>query len=252
MLRRTVLTSLWILVLGVAFAVSADEPYEEIIDQAFAVAATARVSLENVNGDVSIEAWDRDEVRVHAVKRASSPELLAELEVEIDATADLVDIDTHYPSRMRSGHGTSVEYTLTVPRTARLDSIDLVNGDLLMTGVEGGVEADSVNGTIRAEGVAGDVDLATVNGAIELDASTLGGGDELTLESVNGGIEVILPASADGSLDAETVNGSIRTDLGIEVRKGRYIGSSMHGTLGSGTGRLSIETVNGPISVHGR
>jgi hypothetical protein len=37
----------------------------------------------------------------------------------------------------------------------------------------------------------------------------------------------------------------------IEVRKGRYIGSSMHGTLGSGAGRLSIETVNGPISVHG-
>lgn len=252
MLRRTALTSLWILVLGVAVAVSADEPYEEIIDQAFAVVATARVSLENVNGDVSIEAWDRDEVRVHAVKRASSPELLSELRVEIDATADLVDIDTHYPSRMHSGHGTAVEYTLTVPRTARLDSIDLVNGDLLMTGVEGGAEADSVNGTIRAEGVAGDVDLATVNGAIELDASRFGGGDELTLESVNGGIEVILPASADGSVDAETVNGSIRTDLGLEVRKGKYVGSSMRGTLVSGAGSLSIETVNGPISVHGR
>jgi DUF4097 and DUF4098 domain-containing protein YvlB len=134
----------------------------------------------------------------------------------------------------------------------QLDSIDLVNGDLVMTGVEGGVEADSVNGTIRAEGVAGDVILATVNGAIELDASTLGGGDELALDSVNGSIEVVLPASADASLDAETVNGAIHNDLGIEVRKGQYIGSSMHGTLGSGAGRLSIETVNGPISVHGR
>jgi DUF4097 and DUF4098 domain-containing protein YvlB len=210
------------------------------------------VSLENVNGDVVIEAWNRDEVRVHAVKRAGSPELLAELEVKIDATSDHVDIDTHYPSTMRSGHGSSVEYMLTVPSTARLDSIDLVNGDLRMTGVEGGVEADSVNGTIRSEGVAGDVDLATVNGAIELDASTIGGGDELTLDSVNGSIEVILPASADASLDAETVNGSIDNDLGIEVRKGEYVGSSMHGTLASGAGRLSIETVNGPISVHGR
>lgn len=251
-MRRPTLVSLWVLVLAATLPAGADQPYEEIVDQTFAVSTTARVSLDNVNGDVSIEAWNRDEVQVQAVKRASSPELLAELQVEIDATGNQVDIDTHYPSEMRSGQGASVEYTLTVPRTARLDSIDLVNGDLRVTGVEGGVATSCVNGTIRAEGVAGDVELATVNGAIELDASSLGGGNELALESVNGSIEVILPASADASLDAETVNGSIRNDLGLEVRNGRYVGSSMHGTLGSGAGRLSIETVNGPISVHGR
>ncbi len=251
-MRNPHVMPLLIVVFAFTLAAGADAPYEEVIDQAFAVSATTRVSLENVNGDVSIEAWDRDEVRVQAVKRASSPELLAELEVEIDATGDRVDIDTHYPSRMRSGQGTSVEYTLTVPRTARLASIDLVNGGLRVAGVEGGVSANCVNGTIRAEGVTGDLDLATVNGRIELDASSFAGGEELALESVNGAIEVTLPASADGSIDAETVNGSIGNDLGLEVRKGQYIGSSMHGTVGSGAGRLSIETVNGPISVQGR
>ena len=84
MRRRTVM-SLWILVLGATLAAGSDLPYEEIVDQTFAVSVAAGVSLENVNGDASIETWDRDEVWVQAVKRASSPDLLAALRIDIDA-----------------------------------------------------------------------------------------------------------------------------------------------------------------------
>lgn len=252
MIRRTTLTTLWILVLGAAVAVTADQPYEEYLDQTFSVAANARLSLDNVNGDVSIEAWGRDEIRVEAVKRASSPELLAELEIEINATGDGVVVDTHYPSRHRSGSTTSVEYTLTVPRRSQIDSIELVNGNLRIVGVEGFIEAECVNGNVRAEGLAGSVELETVNGILELYAASLGAGDDISLESVNGSIEVYLPASAQVSVDAETVNGSISNDLGLEVHKGRYVGSSMHGTVGSGAAELSAETVNGPISIRTR
>lgn len=252
MILRSASMSLGILVLGAVLGVGSGQPYEEVIDQSFAVSTSAQVSLDNVNGDVSIEVWDRDEVRVHAIKRASTPELLAELEVRIDASANGVDVGTHYPSGNLRGESTSVDYTLTVPRQARIESVDLVNGNLRIVGVEGGVEAESVNGSIHAEGLAGEVGIETVNGALELEASSSGLGDHVSLESVNGSLEIFLPAAADVAVHAETVNGSIRTDLGIEVRKGRYIGSSMHGTLGSGAGRLSIETVNGPISVRAR
>jgi DUF4097 and DUF4098 domain-containing protein YvlB len=252
MLRRSVFATLWIVALGTAFAVGADQPYEEYLDQTYPVSASARVSLDNVNGDVSVEVWGSDEVRIQAVKRASAPELLAELEIEIHATGDAVAIDTHYPSGRGSGNRTSVEYTLTVPRKARLDSIDLVNGDLRIIGVEGGVQAECVNGVIRASGLAGAVELETVNGALELEVSALGPGDDISLESVNGSIEILLPPGAGVSLHAESLNGSLSNDLGVEVRKGRYIGSSMVGSVGSGAVKVAAETVNGPISIRSR
>jgi hypothetical protein len=252
MLRRLTFTTLWILVLGAGFAVSADEPYEESLDQTFAVSATARVSLDNVNGDASIEIWDRDEVRVQAIKRASSPDLLAALRIDIDASGDRVDIDTRYPNTRGPGQGMSVEYTLTVPRRANVGSIELVNGNLRILDVEGGVAADCVNGTIRASGLAGRIELESVNGTVELEVGRLDPGGEISVESVNGSLEIFLPAAANVAVHAETVNGSITNDLGLEVRKGQYVGSSMHGVVGSGGAELSLETVNGPISVRAR
>lgn len=251
-MRRATVVSLWVLVLAATLAAGADLPYEEIVDQTFAVSATARVSLDNVNGDASIETWDRDEVRVQAVKRASSPDLLAALRIDIDASSERVDIDTRYPGTLGSGQGTSVEFTLTVPRHANIDSIELVNGNLRILDVDGGVAADCVNGTIRASGLAGRIELESVNGTVELELGRLDPGGEISVESVNGSLEIFLPAAADIAVHAETVNGSITNDLGLEVRKGRYVGSSMHGVVGSGGADLSLETVNGPISVRAR
>jgi DUF4097 and DUF4098 domain-containing protein YvlB len=71
--------------------------------------------------------------------------------------------------------------------------------------------------------------------------------DEISLSSVNGTIEVFLDGSAE--IEAETVNGRIRNDFGIEVKKGKYVGSSMSGSIGGGGPAIEIETVNGGIRV---
>ena len=120
-------------VLITAAWVAAGPGYEEIVDQSFSLGAGGSVALENVNGDVSIEVWERDEVRVYAVKSASSLELRDGLEVKVDAGMNKVHVDTRYPSTRGSDHEhrfIKVEYTLTVPRTATLDEIELVNGNL--------------------------------------------------------------------------------------------------------------------------
>ncbi len=52
-----------------------------------------------------------------------------------------------------------VEYTLTVPRSAVISDVDLVNGNLMVEGVEGGVEADTVNGNMVVRNSAGDFAL---------------------------------------------------------------------------------------------
>jgi DUF4097 and DUF4098 domain-containing protein YvlB len=238
------------------------EGYQETIDKRFPLSVGGTVSLENVNGDVTIEVWENSEVWVQAVKSASSQELLDGLEVEIDASSSAVRIDTKYPSTRRSKHAaqdhekrergsfTKVEYTLTIPRTAVVDEVDLVNGNLMIVGVEGGVEAETVNGNIVVREGAGDASLSTVNGDIELHADRLGYGESIDLESVNGALDLYLAASAGAEIRAESLNGRLRNDFGIEVRKGKYVGSDLKGNVGGGGALVNLETVNGSITVH--
>jgi len=238
------------------------EGYQETIDKRYPLSAGGTVSLENVNGDVTIEVWENSEVWVRAVKSASSPELLERLKVDIDASSSAVRIDTEYPSTRRSkdeahehakrepGSFSKVEYTLTIPRTAVVDEMELVNGNLMIIGVEGGVEAETVNGNIIVRGGAGDASLSTVNGGIELYADRLSYGESIDLETVNGTLDLYLAASAGAEISAESVNGTLRNDFGIEVHKGKYVGSDLKGSVGGGGARVSLETVNGSITVH--
>lgn len=234
-----------------AAAVAAAAELTETFDQAYPMAAGGRVGLENINGDVTVEVWDRDEVRVYAIKRASSPARLAGLRIEVEASGDRVFIDTDYPSSRdladddRHGHS-EVEYTLTVPRFAILDEIELVNGDLLVDGVQGGVEVDSVNGEVILRDVAGELEIDTVNGDIEIDIESSPSAP-VDLSTVNGTIDVRLAGSAE--IVAETVNGRISNDFGIEVKKGKYVGSSMRGLVGGGGTVIELESVNGGIAV---
>ncbi len=237
---------LMVLTLGPALA-SGDEPYSETLDETYALAATGTVSLENINGDVQVAVWDRSEVRVEAVKQADTLELLEKLKIEIDARPNRVAIDTDYPN-VRGSHKLKVEYTLTVPRGAEIDSIELINGDLDIAGVEGPVEVSCINGTVKVEGLRGAANLSTVNGGLEVYYDYLDADAEI--ESVNGRIDLYLPSSVSAELTAETVNGRISNDLGLQVHKGKYVGSDLSGVLGGGAFQVELSTVNGRIEIH--
>jgi DUF4097 and DUF4098 domain-containing protein YvlB len=249
MLKRVVFGVVWTVLLGAAMIAAADQPYEETFDQTYPAKPGVRVSLENVNGDVSVAVWDHDEVRVEAVKKASSAELLSKIEIEVDASPGAIEIETDLPSHRGAGR-TSVEYTLTLPRTASAE-LELVNGSLQIRGVRGGVEAECVNGDIAALDLAGSVAIESVNGATEVSLATTRPGDRISIESVNGAVDLRLAAGVGAEMEAETVNGKIRNDLGLDVRKGQWVGSSMEGTVGGGGAKISLETVNGAITVTG-
>ena len=178
------------------------ERFEELFEQSYPLARGGAVSLDNVNGNVSIEVWERDEVAVHAVKSASSRELLEQLRVEVASDGTDVRVRTEYPSSRgwdddeehRNRH-MSVQYTLTVPRFARIEDVDLVNGNLSIVGVEGGMEAETVNGNITVRKSLGPAELETVNGGLEVWLDRLDDGDRIELSSVNGNVDLHLPAA---------------------------------------------------------
>src|SRR4030088_1459254 len=93
--------------------------------QSYPLAANGRVALENINGAVHVTAWDRNEVKLDAVKSAFSQERLDEAKIGVDASSDRISIRTRYPDHNWESddddHPANVEYTLTVPRAVRID-----------------------------------------------------------------------------------------------------------------------------------
>jgi DUF4097 and DUF4098 domain-containing protein YvlB len=212
------------------------------------ITANGRVSLENINGNVTITGWDRNEVQIDAVKSARDQQRLDEARIEVDEANDAVRIRTRYPEHNTNNNPASVRYELHVPRAARLDKIDLVNGSLDVQQISGEVNASLVNGSLHARDLAGRSELSTVNGALQADFNSLNNVRDISLKSVNGSIALALPPSPNADIEANTVSGSIRTDFPLEVR-GHFVGKSVNGKLGSGGTRIEMSNVNGSIRI---
>jgi DUF4097 and DUF4098 domain-containing protein YvlB len=226
----------------------------EEFHQTYALNADGRVELDNINGAVHISSWDRNEVKVDAVKYADTKERLDEAKIEIESAKDVLSIRTKYPEHDHTWNWGSrnnpagVEYTLTVPRTARLDEIKLINGSLDVTGVSGEVRASCINGRLEAHDLAGRAKLETINGHLEARFTALAG-NSVELNSVNGSVELTIPSDSKAELEASTVSGGIDNDFGLHVNRHQFVGRDLRGELGSGGTRIKLENVNGRIEI---
>jgi DUF4097 and DUF4098 domain-containing protein YvlB len=235
---------------------SGDEMREEF-HQTYPLSQSGRVSLENINGDVQIKVWDRAAVQVDAVKKAYRKDRLAEATIEVNATEENIRIKTEYPDEpqnFRSGQGrydnpATVDYTLTVPRKAMLESVELINGSIDIDGVEGNVKASSINGRLNARGLTGEARLSTINGPLNATFNQLDESKAISLGSVNGNVTLVIPSNANASVRAGTVHGGISSDFALKVKDGEYVGHSMDGQIGTGGPKIKLGNVNGGIRV---
>ena len=238
-----------LLALGASAYAQVTQPFQRTVS----LTANGRVSLDNINGNVEITGWDRNEVAISAVKTANTQQKLDEARIDVESGADYVNIATKYPEGRTNNNPANVNYTLSVPRGARLEHISLVNGSLTVQHLGGRVEAKLVNGKAHVSDLAGETDISGVNGSIEAEYASLSNVQEIKLHSVNGSIELGLPESPNAEVTASTMNGGIHTDFPLQV-KGEWVGKHLSGTLGSGGTRIELNNVNGSIhigSAHG-
>ena len=233
------------------------EELREEFHQTYPLSQTGRIGLENINGGVQIKVWDRAAVQVDAIKKAYRQNRLNEAKIEVNATEENIRIKTEYPDwnqNFRSGEGrydnpATVEYSLTVPRKAILESIELVNGSLDIDGVEGNVKATSINGRVVARGLMGEVRLSTINGELNASFTQLDDAKPISLGSVNGSVTLVIPSNANASIRAGTVHGGISNEFGLKVKHGEYVGHSLDGQIGTGGPRVKLANVNGGIRI---
>lgn len=227
----------------------------ETIEKTFQLSKGGRVSVSNVNGAIEVEAWDRDEVRLVAVKTAETREALESVDIRIDSEPDFLNIRADYKNRVwregdnRSKDRVNVSFKLQVPQNAVLDEIGTVNGSITITGFTNRVRASAVNGTVRGVNLSGAVSLSTVNGEVLADFDRLEGKGRINLETVNGKIVLLVPSNSDAVLRADTLNGNITNDVGLSVRKSGFIGRNLSGKIGNGTVSVRLSNVNGSIAI---
>jgi hypothetical protein len=234
----------------------------ERIDKTYPLSANGRVSVSNVNGSVTVIPTDRNEVRLVAIKTADTKEHLADVNIKIDARDDSFSVETDYgDDRGRNGDSdrpwknndkTTVDYELTVPRGAILNEIETVNGSVSVADFTNFVKISAVNGTVKAGNLRGTADLSTVNGEVIADFERLAPGSKISLDTVNGRVNLTIPSDTSAVLKAESLNGAITNDFGLPNRRGKYVGNSLHGRLGTGDSNIKLESVNGPLTVKRR
>jgi hypothetical protein len=205
------------------------------------------LELNNINGTVRIEGWDKDEVEVRAVK--TSPDKDSKLDlvsIDVSSTPDNLSISTRYPSE--EGVEVAVEYTVHVPRRTLLKHINTVNGTLRVKDMDSVGDLHTVNGNIEVYESSGDLHARTTNGNVYVELVHPSGNRGTMAETTNGSVLLAIPANSQADLEARCMNGSFTTELPF-VMEGAIQPRVLHGKLGKGGSPIRLGTVNGAIRV---
>ncbi|HZL95601.1 MAG TPA: DUF4097 family beta strand repeat-containing protein, partial [Vicinamibacterales bacterium] len=202
------------------------------------------------NGGISIEGWDRNEIRIRAVVQASAPSAS-----EARALAGQVQVQSGGGRVYATGPDStrrewwSVSYRINVPSKNDLD-LRASNGGITILGVSGNMRFDTTNGGVKLQDVGGRVNGTTRNGGLNV---TLSGnrweGEGLDVETSNGGVTVTIPDGYNAELETRTVNGGLRIDFPITVQGELTSRRGLSTTLGSGGPLIRARTTNGGVNI---
>ncbi len=220
------------------------------------------IEIKGINGGVFAEASDGDEVEVTAELEEGRRGYADEISFEVLEHENGVTICAMYPSdrrrepnECRAGsrgrmntrdNDTKVEFTVRVPKGVNFVG-RTVNGSITAESLDGDVEAHTVNGRIEVS-TNGFVQATTVNGSIRASLGRADWTGSLEFETVNGSITVELPDGVGADVTARTLNGGIDTDFPLTI-SGRFSSKRLTGTIGGGGRRVRLETVNGAVRI---
>lgn len=239
-------TPLFLLFLAAVWAVPSYAISKEF-NQSYPLQPGGSFELQNVNGTVDVQGWDRNVVEVHAVKTAKQKESdLERVSIEVDARPDAVSIATRYPQN--EGVEVAVEYTVHVPHGARVEHIGTVNGTLRVSGIENVEDVHTVNGNIEMFEAGGSVHAHTTNGNVHLELAHLQDKTGATAETTNGSLVLAVPSDLQAEVEARCLNGNFSSEIPITMESTQRP-REVHGRLGHGGAPIHLRTVNGGIRV---
>jgi len=246
----------------------------ETVTREFPLSRDGRLSIENVNGNITVEQWDKEIVRIEAFKTAkgssdeSARKALQDAKVVFTSEDKEVSVSVKYPQSnsffsfswlFGSNPVVEVAFKVLAPSSTKV-SLTSVNGEVAVSVKDAKVEAETVNGSVTVKD-ASLLSVSTVNGSIDFDTENL-----TKAESVNGQITGTVRSDKPKAASVEVVNGSITLkfpeksavtfslgnvngDISCDFQEVEGTKREKKGEVGGGGDTISVETVNGSIAV---
>jgi hypothetical protein len=252
----TTVLALVLLLAGCNSKKEIERPADEVIEQNYKVNADASLRIANPRGSIAIRGADNtSEVRMRAVKSASSAAQLKDISVDVTAEPGDVLIKTAFPRQKKLPFfaGTSaVDYTLSVPRSARIARVDVDDGKVSIEGIQNAdVRANVVNGQLEIRNCCGDLKVAVANGALNLVYGRCEGPYfSADAQVLNGDAHISIVRGASLRVRAETLNGKIINDIAPTVELNGQPSRKVDIPLGAGRRcELTARVTSGDITI---
>ena len=261
---------------------------QNTLDTTLAARAGTRLSVNNMSGEITVRAWDRQQVRIVAE--------YDQARVQVDESAGHISIRTTH-RRSES----DVEFTITVPVGTAVElsgvstdisldgvcgeasvntvsgdvdvrcvgeaTIQSVSGDVTVLDARAGLEVGSTSGDVVVRGARGDVaahsvsadvDLSQVDGT-NISAETVSGSvawagrildtGRYRFETHSGDVTVRVAGNLNAQISVGTFSGDFETDFPIELAPGSKMGREWEFRLGNGSARLRLRSFSGTIGL---
>jgi len=246
--------------------------YTRAVQLSAPLSAGSTFTAKTHNGSITIYGADIADcnltatITARAATEETAKKLAEKTKITLEPLGNKLTAKIEKPTVLRMGQSVAVSLDVQVPDHTSLELITH-NGSVEITNITGQVDGTTHNGRVAAARVSGTATLQTHNGSIR--CKEISGDTQLkthngsvkvyyaegappicnvSLITHNGGIDFTAPPDFSAAVEASTHNGSIKTDLPITIT-GEVSKRKLKGTIGTGQGKLRLQTHNGSIRI---
>lgn len=212
------------------------------------------LSLENINGNIEIQGWEREEVSVYAEKMFHMPDRTKIFiyprrditpRIDFDKFENFVKIRTRDISR-ENGES-AVDYYIDVPHSINLKDIIAQRGNIKISNLYGEVFVDLANGDIVIENFSGSLTSSVMSGTVSASLYDLRDDDEIIITANEGDVTISLEENVRAHLVVSVPNGEVITEF--EIEKPQDAGK-FEIQLGENGAQISLTALNGDVRIN--
>lgn len=258
--------------------------FSEIISKEYTVNPNSTLALYNLHGNVEVEGYDGNVVKIEIEKTisAKTEALLNEgksnflLNFEKNTDSLIVYISEPWDTRPNRNYTkedwrnrkpieyqVKLDFKVSVPRSVNLRASTVNEGEVLVKNVAGLLNVNNVNGGIEIQNAKATTRAHTVNGNVTVSYLKNPAGAS-SYHTINGAINVTYQANLSADLTFRSMNGEYFTEFGnyklmpSEVEQNQRksgsgtkykVSSRSPIRIGNGGTKLKFETLNGNIYI---
>jgi hypothetical protein len=211
------------------------------------------LSLENVDGDIEILGWDKNEVEVSAERKGPFPYRRGlywagvpyRLKIDFDKFENFIKVK--FRPEDSDKEFTSVNFYINTPHSIHLKDIIGKEGNVSLADLYGEAVIDLQKGEVKVENFSGSLAASVAKGSVTASLYDLRAEDEIRITVKQGDIAVNLQPEVKARVEASAPEGNISSDFDL---KEPLPAKKISAKIGEEGALLSLISLKGDIRIN--